>query len=155
MEPCSIYSTPWSRTVQVYSTPGVDLERNKCYSGVDPRLPDGKYCQLIQGWALMQCAGFWNRVFIYTAGPLWKMWCDFGWSKVLQFLSDMPEFCIFLPNSPLPHLLPPLTRTDSPLPPAHCFQCFSPKAKCFKLKFCFSCYDFNINNKLSQAITYC
>ena len=22
----------------VYSTPGVDLERNKCYSGVDPRL---------------------------------------------------------------------------------------------------------------------
>ena len=35
---CSIYSTPWSRTVRVYSTPGVDLERNKCYSGVDPRL---------------------------------------------------------------------------------------------------------------------
>ena len=32
------YSTPWSRTVRVYSTPGVDLERNKCYSVVDPRL---------------------------------------------------------------------------------------------------------------------
>ena len=34
----SICSTPWSRTERVYSTPGVDLERNKCYSGVDPRL---------------------------------------------------------------------------------------------------------------------
>ena len=32
-----ICSTPWSRTERVYSTPGVDLERNKCYSGVDPR----------------------------------------------------------------------------------------------------------------------
>ena len=28
---CSICSTLWSRAVQVYSTPGVDLERNKWY----------------------------------------------------------------------------------------------------------------------------
>ena len=35
---CSICSTLRSRTERVYSTPGVDLERNKCYSGVDPRL---------------------------------------------------------------------------------------------------------------------
>ena len=35
---CSIYSTPWSRTVRVYSTPGVDLEWNKCYSVEYPRL---------------------------------------------------------------------------------------------------------------------
>ena len=39
----SICSTPWSSTERVYSTPGVDLERNKCYSGVDPRLVQSDY----------------------------------------------------------------------------------------------------------------
>ena len=34
----SIYSTPWSRINRVYSTPGICLERNMCYSGVDTRL---------------------------------------------------------------------------------------------------------------------
>ena len=31
-------STPRSTTARVYSTPGVELKGNKCYSGVDPRL---------------------------------------------------------------------------------------------------------------------
>ena len=36
-------SYSWSRTHRVYSNPGVDLERNRHYSGVDPRLNKSIY----------------------------------------------------------------------------------------------------------------
>ena len=39
----STYSVPWSRIYGVYSTPGVGLERNMCYSGVGTRLVPTKF----------------------------------------------------------------------------------------------------------------